>query len=158
VKPLKEIIIGGLTTGKLASIATTGAAALCGQMELGKPFAPINAISHIAFGDDALDQDEASLKYTVTGALLNDGACVSWAALYEQFFGRDAQQGKVPLVITGGALISALAYVVDYRLVPKRFTPGLEQRLSSRSLLFIYTVLALSLAAGSLINARRGKR
>src|SRR5687768_15309371 len=148
MRSLRQIIIGGLSTGKLASAATTTTAAVCGQIELGKPFAPINAISHIAFGEEAIEQDEASLKYTGTGALINDAACVSWAALNEQFFGRAAQNGNLPLVFGGGALVSGLAYVLDYYLVPKRLTPGLEKRLSSRSLFLIYASLALALALG----------
>lgn len=155
MKPLKDIVIGSLASGKLASIATASTAAICGQIEVGKPFAPLNAISHIAFGDDALEQDELSLKYTATGILLNDAACVSWAAIHAQCFGRAAREKNLALVFGGGALVSLLAYIVDYRLVPKRFTPGLEHRLSSRSLLVVYIALAVGLSIGSLLNARR---
>jgi hypothetical protein len=155
VRPLRDIIIGGLSTGKLASAATAGAAALCGQLEIGKPFAPINAISHVVFGVDANEQDEASRKYTATRALVNDAASISWAALHEQLFGRTAEKGNLALVLGGSAGIAALAYLTDYHLVPKRLTPGIEKRLSSRSLFVIYTALALSLAAGSMINAHR---
>jgi hypothetical protein len=155
MRPLRDIIIGGLSTGQLASAATAGAAALCGQLELGKPFAPINAISHVVFGEDAIEQDEASLKYTATGALVNDAACISWAALHEQLFGRAAEKGNAAVILGGGAGIAALAYLVDYHLVPKRLTPGIEKRLSSRSLFVIYAALALSLAAGSMLNAHR---
>jgi hypothetical protein len=155
MKSLRDIIIGGLATGKLASSATAGAAALCGQIELGKPFAPINALSHVVFGEAAIQQDDVSLKYTATGALVNDAACVSWAALHEQLFGRAADKGNVPLVFAGGAGVAALAYLMDYYLVPKRLTPGIEKRLSSRGLFVVYAALALSLAAGSLLNAKR---
>ena len=147
--------VASLATGKLASAATATTAAVCGQIELGKPFAPINAISHMAFGEEATRQDEAGLKYTVTGALLNDAACVSWAALHEQFFGRAAQQKKWPIVVAGGGVIAAFAYLTDYHLVPKRMTPGMETRLSTRSLFLVYTSLALALAAGSMLNAKR---
>ena len=157
MKPLRDIIIGGLATGKLASAATSTTSAICGQMELGKPFAPLNAVSHIVHGEEAAFQDEASLKYTGTGAMLNDAACVSWAALHEQFFGSAAEKGKWPVVIAGGAAISAMAYVTDYYLVPKRMTPGFEKRLSQRSLFYIYASLALALACGSMLNAKRKK-
>jgi hypothetical protein len=39
-------------------------------------------------------------------------------------------------------------------LVPKRFTPGFEKRLSGPSLTLIYGALALGLAAGVLLRER----
>lgn len=155
MKSAKEIVIDALATGKLASIASSLAIAACGKAELNNAVAPLNAISHIAFGEEAARQNEASLKYTATGILLNDAACTSWAALHEQLFGRAISKGNVPVALTGGSIIALAAYVTDYFLVPKRVTPGMEKRLSSRSLFFIYSVLAMSLAIGSLLNAKR---
>jgi hypothetical protein len=155
MKSAKEIVLDALATGKLASIATSLAIAACGKAEQNNPVAPLNAISHIAFGEEAARQNEPSLKYTATGILLNDAACTSWAALHEQFFGRAASNGNIPMALTGGSIISLVAYITDYYLVPKRITPGMEKRLSNRSLLFIYTILAMSLALGSLLNAKR---
>ncbi|WP_277813122.1 hypothetical protein [Aromatoleum aromaticum] len=37
-------------------------------------------------------------------------------------------------------------------MVPKRFTPGYEKRLSGQSLALIYGALALGLAAGALLG------
>ncbi|CAI07401.1 hypothetical protein ebA2309 [Aromatoleum aromaticum EbN1] len=51
-----------------------------------------------------------------------------------------------------GAAVAAGAYVTDYYLVPKRFTPGYEKRLSGQSLALIYGALALGLAAGALLG------
>lgn len=50
--------------------------------------------------------------------------------------------------LIGGAAVSGLAYVTDYKLVPAWLTPGFEKRLSNRSLLGIYAALALGLALG----------
>ena len=133
---------------KVCALATTAAAALCGQVENGKPFAPINAISHIALGDEALTQDEFSLKYTGTGAVLNNSATSTWVALHEMLFGAYQDEGNLPVAIAGGALVSACAYITDFYVVPKRFTPGFEHKLSFRSVLFIYVVLALALGLG----------
>lgn len=155
MKDVKEIVLDALATGKLASIASALTIAACGKAELDNSIAPVNAISHIVFGEEAIAQDEASLKYTATGLLINDAACTSWAALHEQLFGRSIADGNIPLAFAGGGTIAAIAYITDYFLVPKRATPGVEKRLSSRSLLLIYSVLACSLALGSLLNARR---
>ena len=131
--------------GQICTVATSAVVALCGQVENGKPLAPINAISHITFGDEAFAQDDFSLKYTVTGLMLNNSANATWAAIHEMLFGAYQDEGNVPVSLAGGAFVSALAYLTDFYIVPKRLTPGFEHKLSSRSLLFTYIVLALAL-------------
>ena len=155
MKSWKDIALDALATGKLATLSTAATAALCGKAENDNAVAPINAISHIVFGDDAANQDTASFKYTGTGFVLHDAACTSWAAVHERTFGNAVAKGNIPAAFAGGAIISAVAYVTDYYIVPKRLTPGIEKRLSNRSLFAVYSVLALSLAFCSLLNARR---
>jgi len=139
--------------GQICTVATSVAAALCGQLENGKPCAPLNAISHITFGDEALAQDAFSVKYTITGLMLNNSANTTWAALHEMLFGTYQDEGNVPVSLAGGAFVSVLAYITDFYIVPKRLTPGFEHKLSLRSLIFIYIILALALGLG-----KRGHR
>lgn len=139
-----------LQTGAIASLATTVATVACGAIEDGNGIAPINAVSHIVWGDESAAHDQASWKYTATGLVLNTVAVTSWAGIYEVFFGDAADRKDVPGAILGGIVISTLAFATDYFVVPKRFTPGFEKRVSSRSLFAIYTMLALGLAFGSL--------
>jgi len=159
-----------LRTGGVASAATTLAAAVCGVIEERNAVAPLNSVSHIAWGDRAARQESASWKYTLTGLALNSAAVTSWATLHELFFGQgshaldaSSNQSKrtapvqamtrvVAKSLLGGAVISSLAYVTDYKLVPAWLTPGFEKRLSNRSLLGIYVSLALGLALGGLLG------
>lgn len=53
--------------------------------------------------------------------------------------------------------MAAGAYVTDYYLVPRRFTPGYEKRLSGQALALIYGALALGLAASTMLADRRSK-
>lgn len=145
-----QLLQDSLCTGMVAGAASTLAAAACGEMENGNAIAPLNAMSHIAWGEEAAMRSEASWKYTATGVALALGATTSWASLHELFFGRSADEGDVAETFLGGAFVSALAYVTDYHIVPAWLTPGFEKRLSDRSLLGIYTALALGLAVGSL--------
>ena len=144
-----------LCTGAAAAAATTLAASICGTLEEGNAIAPINAVSHIAWADKAARQTDASWQYTAVGLALNAAAVTSWAGVYEVFCGRAADRKDISGALLGGALVSAAAYVTDYHVVPRRLTPGFEKRLSNRSLFGIYTVLALSLAAGSLVQPGR---
>jgi hypothetical protein len=115
-----------------ASAATTAAAAMCGALELGWPAGPINAVSHILWGADAIRHDEMSGK----------------SVLHHFVFRPDRRPPGMAPALARGAATAALAYVVDYHVVPKRLTPGFEERLSGRSLFAIYGALAVSLAIG----------
>jgi len=143
-----------LSTGAVATVATTMAAAACGQIEDGHIIAPINAVSHILWGDEAAAQEEASYQYTLPGLALNAIAVTGWAGVHELLFGKAAAQGRTGEVLLGGAIVSAIAFVTDYRVVPDRLTPGFEKRLSNGSLLGIYGALALALSVGSLMRHR----
>jgi len=138
-----------LCTGAAASVATAVTTALFGVAETGKAVAPINAVSHIAWGDEAATHDEVSMKYSGLGLALNTVAVTGWSAIYELLHDRRSRQKDLGGMLIDGAIVSALAYVTDYYLVPKRFTPGFEMRLSNCALMGIYSVLALSFAAGS---------
>ncbi|MGD9648079.1 MAG: hypothetical protein AB7U73_20365 [Pirellulales bacterium] len=151
-----------LRTGAVASATTTLAAAACGALERRSALGPINAVSHIAWGDRAAHQDRPSLRYSLTGLILNTAAVTSWAALHEICFGRtmhrDAAPGaRIASSLLGGVFVSALAYVTDYKFVPRRLTPGFELRLSDRSLLGIYTALAVGLGLGGLLGEPASK-
>ena len=131
-----------------ATAATTAAATMCGALELGRPAAPVNAVSHILWGDDALRRDAVSAKYTALGTALNTAAVASWSVLHHFIFRPDRRPAGMVPALARGAATAAVAYVVDYHVVPKRLTPGFEERLSNRSLFAIYAALAVSLAVG----------
>lgn len=146
-----------LISGTVSGIATALAASMAGRRETGAYAAPINATSHITWGDEAGLQDRPSLKYTLTGFLLNHAATTFWAAIYEKWFApRASQPDASPLrPLLGAAVVTAGAYVTDYYLVPRRFTPGWEMRLSGKSLATIYGVLAIGMVARSLMEQQR---
>ena len=138
-----------LLAGASAGAATTLTVALAGIAAQGSPWPAFNSISKVVRGNHAPWRNELSWKFTGTGALLNTAAVFSWAAVYAVLRGRRTQTDYVKAV-TAGVATSALAYVVDFHVVPDRFTPGFEQRLPDRSLGLIYAALALGLAASEL--------
>lgn len=142
--------------GVTAAAATTAVILCLGHRRDQSAWAPLNAVSHIAFGDEAARHTELSARYTATGAALNAAAVISWAAVYVgamQLLPRPSW----PAAVATGAGVAALAYVVDYHVVPRRLTPGFEKRLSGQSMFAIYSTLAAGLAAGWLMRARRGR-
>jgi hypothetical protein len=141
-----------LITGSIACIATLAAAALCGARRNGNAVAPVNATSHVLWGEEAGRALAVDAKHTVPGVALNEGACVFWAAFYEKAFGGAADRGNTAAAFAGGGAIAALAYLVDYHLVSKRLTPGWELHLDRRSLAVVYAALALSLPLRGLLR------
>ena len=153
---LEQFTRDTLCTGAIATAATTLAASALGKLEDDNAIAPINSVSHIAWGDKAAAQEQASVKYTLTGGLLNSAAVISWAAVHTLLFGRRNRPSATEALV-GGATVSALAYVTDYHVVPSRLTPGFEKRLSNRSLFAVYGCLAAALAMGALASGKRAE-
>ena len=150
--PLDNSVQRILVTSAVASAATTLATAALGKLQCGSAAAPLNATSHIVWGERATRQDDADIRHTLVGTLLNAAAMVSWASVQHLFFPRP--RGLWGSAATGAA-VAALAYVTDYYVVPKRFTPGFEARLSRGALATVYVALAAALAATAEAKARR---
>jgi len=148
-----NLLLDALISGTIAGIATTAAAAGAARREGTAAVAPLNAVSHVLWGDEAGRHDEVSARYTATGFITNHAACVFWAGVYEAL--RQRVGGGVLGALAAGPAVSALAYVVDYHLVPRRLTPGYELRLSPRGLGAIYTALAISLPLRAVLSPVR---
>ena len=142
-------------TGAVAACTTGATVTSMGKRDSGSAAAPLNATSHIAWGESAGQVETVDAKHTLLGSVIHLGACMFWATVYERWFGRAAERGNIATALVGAGVVATAAYVTDYRLVPKRFTPGWEQRLSGESLAATYVVLALTLPLrGLLRNAR----
>jgi hypothetical protein len=126
-----------------STLATTAAAVALDR------WATLDAMSHIAYGDKAFAHTELCAKHTLVGAALNAGAMGTWAWVHARIARRRPR--SVTRAFVTGAAVAALAYVVDYHVVPRRLTPGFEARLSPRGFVAMYAVMAASLAAGELL-------
>ena len=143
-----------LVAGASASAVTTLTVGLAGIVEQGSPWPALNSISKMVRGNHAPWRNELSWKYTGTGTLLNAAAVFSWAAVYAVLRGPRTRTDYAKAV-TAGVATSALAYVIDYHIVPDRFTPGFETRLPDRAIGLIYAALALGLVASELAPPTR---
>lgn len=146
-----------LTDGSLAGVLTTAAVALLGRRETGSAAAPINATSHVLYGDEAGTADAVDVKHTLPGLLINTGAGVFWAFLRELVLDRTRRAGRPGRAksTAASAATAGLAYAVDYHLIPRRLTPGWELRLSRKSVALGFVALGLGLAVAELVRKRR---
>jgi hypothetical protein len=147
-----EALGSAVSSGAISAVATAGSVSVAGTRDTGSAAAPINATSHIVWGESAGDFEGIDARHTLLGMILNAGACVFWATFYERYFGRAADRGEVGTALLGGGIVAAAAYVTDYHIVPKRLSPGWEHRLSRSSLAAAYAVLALSLTLRGLLR------
>lgn len=150
----KQAFREGAVTGSLASLFSAAYLAWAGYRR-GTPAAPVNAVSHWVFGRRSLQQDEASLRYTLTGYVTHHLAAIFWGVLYAKAWGARAA-AKAPVPAVAGAVAAAdVACFVDYQLTPKRLTPGFEHRLGRPEMAKVYAFFALGLAVGTLLMRRR---
>lgn len=150
----RETLARAAAAGSFAGLVTTAAVAIAGARETGSAAAPINATSHVLWGDDAGRTDAVDFKHTVPGLLINVGAGVFWALVHELVLERLPRRNRVAAAASGAA-VAGLAYVVDYHLIPRRLSPGWELRLPHKSVAVGFAVLGLTLAVAGLARARR---
>jgi hypothetical protein len=138
-----------LVTAAIATGVTSVTALLLSKVLTGRAAAGLNATSHIVWGDSAGRVKAPDFKHTAVGAALNAGAMASWAAVHELL-----PRARSPLAaLSKGALVSALAYLTDYYVVPKRLTPGFEKHFTPGGMLLMYGALAGALGAGEALAA-----
>ena len=150
MKKWKLVLSQGLLAGSLASLISTAVLALAGRRESGSAAAPLNAVSHWYWGDEAFHPQEADLAHTAAGYLTHHVAATFWATLYAALASDRPALRTTPGAVLGAAATSATACLVDFKLTPHRFTPGYEHRLSREALLAVHAALAIGLAAGAL--------
>ena len=124
-KPWPQAVSDGAVSGATASIASALALLACGARENRHASAPVNAVSHWVWDEDAVRQNHPSLRFTLLGYLIHHGAAFFWASLYEKFLARP--NDSVARTLQKTALTSAVACVVDFKFTPRRFTPGYER-------------------------------
>ena len=144
---------GLFLTSVVSRIAVAATAAVCARVEGQSAWRPINGISHILWGDHAAVRRRLTWRYTGAGLVLNGVACGFWAGLYQcRPRSRHSPESFTEDLVSGIAT-AALAYVTDYHLVPRRFTPGFELTLPRRSFPWLYGALAVGLIAPNILIA-----
>ena len=147
----------GVVSGAASSLVSTAALALLGRTETGSAYAPMNAVSHWIWGDEAAEHDGFSLKYTVTGYAIHHVSATFWSVLFEKLAGEKLDKKDLRVTLATSAATSAIACFVDYKMTPKRLNPGYEMRLSKKSLAGVYAAFAVGLALGA-VALRRNRR
>jgi hypothetical protein len=138
---LRLTLAGSTLAGTLSALAL----AWRGRRENASSAAPLNAVSHWLWGDEALRHDDVSTRHTATGVLIHAASSVLWGTMFALLRSRRAESGGLGIVVDATA-VTATAAFVDLKVVPNRLTPGFERRLSPGGLVCVYAAFALGLA------------
>lgn len=138
-------------SGSVASVVSTLVISLCGRRRSGSLSAGTNATSHWLWGDRARHRAQPSLRHTAVGYAIHHASSVFWAVLHERAIRN--RHDSLAIASSAGA-IAAVAYVVDYHVVPRRLNPGFESRLSPPAMLATYSAFGAGLGLGALIARR----
>jgi hypothetical protein len=150
-RTMNNIGMRAALTGTVANLVLTAALAALTRAEGRHPLRPFNAPSHWLHGRGTGRLTRADLSHTGLGFLTNHGASIMWA-LPLQFLLSRLGLRSAPAVLGSSALVSALAALIDYGILPRRLSPGWEEALPTRSVAAAFGALAIGLAAGALLS------
>jgi hypothetical protein len=154
MKSWQQAMKDSVVTGSVAAAAASAVVAWRGRHDSNSAIAPINATSHVVWGDEAAEVDHFTWQHTLPGIFINAGAGIWWGLVFQKLFGTRADQHGFAAATMGGAATAALAYAVDYHLVPKRLTPGWEMRISPPSLFMGLCAMGAGLAIGAALSRK----
>jgi hypothetical protein len=152
----RGLLHDAILSGSSASLASAGALAIYSKLETGSAAAGMNGPSQWVWGVRAAKTNRPSLKHTAIGYVIHHGTSIFWALLYERLLGRRARTRRLSAlqIAAEAAATAAGAYVVDYKLTPRRFQPGFEQHVSARAMLATYAAFAAGLAVVTMLRRR----
>ncbi len=142
-----------LCSGSCASLCSTLAISWLSHRRTRATAAATNATSQWLWGGEAHRQDRVSVRHTLAGYLIHHASSLFWAIAFERL--RRGRRDR-PRMAALATATSAVAYAVDYHVVPRRLSPGFDRRLHGRDLAVIYASFALGLAVPWLLARGRG--
>jgi hypothetical protein len=156
MRKLQGAVRAALISGSVASVLSTVVLSLLSKMEEGSGAGAINAPSQWLWGEREGYTKSPTARHTATGYLIHHMSSLWWATLYEGLIVRGRKRSAAR-VCAGAAAITAVAYLVDYHVVPRRLRPGFRKHLSPGAILAAYTSFAVGLALAGVVR-RRGER
>lgn len=148
---ISQILLRSVISGTAAALSSGAAAARLARANGASAVAPLNAVTHCLWPRTAFQEQAPSARYTLTGAVIHLGSGVFWGVLFEAL--RGTRRSITPIA-TCAAATAAIAYVVDYHVVPDRVTPGFEAHVPKRSFPVIYAALGMGLFLATAASRR----
>lgn len=149
---LAQVARRAFTDGAVASVLSTLTLAAMTRMHGHSAASGTNATSHWLWGRRAWRREATDLSHTGAGYVIHHMCSVFWACGFAAW--NRLRPARMPVVAARAATVAALAAFVDYRIVPRRLTPGFEAHLGPAPIAVVYVAFAAGLL---LAHAGRGR-
>lgn len=133
-------------SGSIASVLSTFVVSCFSRLRVGSAASGTNAASQWIWYPQARFTHGPSWRHTATGYLIHHASSVFWACVYHATKPECATPAGRWACAAG---IAALAYYVDYHVVPRRLSPGFEHKIGRVGLWAVYGAFAVGLLAGT---------
>ena len=133
-------------SGSTASLLSTLAISIFSRTRSGATAAGTNAASQWLWYPQARHARRPSLKHTVSGYAIHHASSLLWGCAFEALSPRRVPPGRRA---QRAAAVAALAYLVDYHVVPRRFSPGFGHRIGRLGMCAAYASFAIGLFASA---------
>lgn len=140
---LRDRALLGVWIGLVAAAATAGTLVGFGWSR-GGPLQALNTVAHIVMGSRAFYVREAHAVVTSVAVLVHAASLAAWGVLFSLAMGRFR---SAPVSILA-LLFTALVALVDFVVLPERFSPGFETVLTRAEVIVVYAVMAAAMALG----------
>lgn len=140
------VLARAIRSGSIASVLSTAVVSCFSRHRVGAAAAGTNSASQWIWYPQARFAHQPSWRHTATGYLIHHASSVFWACAYHATAPeRAAPAGRA----ARAAGVAALAYYVDYHVVPRRLSPGFEHKIGPLGLWAVYGAFAAGLLAGT---------
>lgn len=144
----RRVLRRAWVSGTVSAVASAVTVALLARRRTGSLASGANATSHVLWGESAAQCHRADLRHTAVGYAIHHSSAVFWAVGFESLMA----MRRPPHPVLAAAAVGAVAYAVDYHMVPKRLTPGFELHLPRRAMWGVYAALGAGLALTAMLR------
>lgn len=140
---LQQLAWRALSDGTVASVLSTATLAAMTRLNGHSAASGTNATSHWLWGRRAWRRERTDLTHTGAGYAIHHACSVFWACGFAAW--NRLRPARTAVVAGRAAAVSGLAALVDYRVVPRRLTPGFEAHLRPAPIAAVYVAFAAGL-------------
>lgn len=158
IDPVTDILI----PGSVAGLLSTAALAICGRLHGKRASAPISAVSHWLWPQEANQTARPEWRHLLAGLAIHQSMSIGWAACNAlavaaartspRLRGGAAQSHGQRVALAAATTLAAAAG--DCIVVPKRFTPGFEYHLPAAHIAAVYLAFGAGLVVPFLSKRR----
>jgi hypothetical protein len=152
---LRHVARRAVADGSVASLLSTLTLAAMTRRAGHSAASGTNATSHWLWGRQAWRHERADLAHTGAGYAIHHLCSIFWACAFAGW--NRLRPARTAVVAGRAAGVSAIAAFVDYKVVPRRLTPGFEAHLRPAPIAAVYVAFAAGLLLAHALQRRNAR-